>query len=321
MSTLRETLIVRDRRRLGATARGPAARGPAARGATVLGFTAVCLSACGLAACNLAWGLGDLEPAEATQTSGGGSEGGMGGTMNGPGGMGGSDIPNTCPVALFASSMVQVNTADPRFCIDSTEVSNEQYLAWLNTSPAVNTQPTVCQWNMTFEPGGGWPPSPQVVSKPVVFVDWCDARAFCEADGKHLCGTPEGGELVAGGINTAALDAWYSACSNEGTRAYPYGADYLGSSCNGTDFGVSGSIDVATAPTCEGGAPGLYDMSGNVWEWIDSCDSALGSTDICRNRGGHYQSTQNFLSCDAVSEIQRDFSSQSVGFRCCAEPG
>ena len=42
------------------------------------------------------------------------------------------------------------------YCIDSTEVTEGQYQAWLNTNPSTANQPSVCSWNTDFTPSGNW---------------------------------------------------------------------------------------------------------------------------------------------------------------------
>jgi formylglycine-generating enzyme len=58
-------------------------------------------------------------------------------------------------------------------------------------------------------------------------------------------------------------------------------------------------------------------MSGSVAEWEDSCDAGDGADDKCLVRGGSFSSTAEQLMC-ASSELQtRDFTSDTLGFRCC----
>ena len=66
-------------------------------------------------------------------------------------------------------------------------------------------------------------------------------------------------------------------------------------------------------------------MSGNVWEWENSYDTATGATDYCRVRGGSYVQTNNdatgvFLRCDTNNNNSRNLTDSSIGFRCCSSP-
>ena len=202
------------------------------------------------------------------------------------------------PVAARAGGADHGGLGD--YCIDSTEVTESQYAAFITAKGSdTSGQPAYCAWNTSYAPrtsGGCTPTSFDPTNRPnhpVKCVDWCDAYAYCAWAGKRLCGRVTGGPLTPG----SALGAWQAACSREGTRAYPYGNNYIGNYCVSADYdGVSGyqpSTDVlrpvASLPTCEGGYPGIWDMSGNLWEWEDSCDASSGADDTCQIRGSSFQ--------------------------------
>jgi formylglycine-generating enzyme required for sulfatase activity len=78
------------------------------------------------------------------------------------------------------------------------------------------------------------------------------------------------------------------------------------------------SIDVGQAATCEGGYPGIFDMSGNVEEWQDACVEDLGADDLCLARGGSY--TGVLPTCDmAIGHKRSQDNALGRGFRCCAD--
>jgi formylglycine-generating enzyme required for sulfatase activity len=77
---------------------------------------------------------------------------------------------------------------------------------------------------------------------------------------------------------------------------------------------------------CEGGFAGLFDLSGNVSEWDDMCESGVGAGDLaaagagdaCAIRGGSaYFSGE--MDCAVVVGARRDTAFASIGFRCCAD--
>lgn len=222
------------------------------------------------------------------------------------------------------------------FCIDSTEVTRNQYMAWLamNPDPAIG-QDSVCAWNNSYAVDaaclseGEVCTTPDCGNRPVVCVDWCDATAFCKAAGKRLCGKVAGG---ANDFDTAACSdptksQWYAACSSGGVRAYPYGDTYDQNMCMSPyENSTSHISEVGTHPSCQSdvaGYQGVYDLSGNVWEWEDACTAGDGSA-YCHLRGGSYYSyggglSENayFATCARCGLNIRNYRRASVGFRCC----
>jgi hypothetical protein len=210
----------------------------------------------------------------------------------------------TCPTV----AMISVTG----FQIDSIEVTNGQYAAFLAANPDVSEQVAACSSNLAFEPSQGWPGE---IVLPVTSVDWCDARAFCHWARKRLCGAVGGGPGSYDDFDHADTDQWQRACSGAGARAYPYGNTYDGATCNGADLAKAEKIPAGEV-TCQGAYPGLFDMSGNVWEWEDACQSDT-SASLCRIRGGSYLNGAPNLRCDTDSSASRLDGHPTVGFRCC----
>ena len=251
----------------------------------------------------------------------GGTGGATGGTGGATGGTGGAGCPGTGGPAMV--------TTPAGFCMDTTEVTKSQYRAWLDNNPSPSGQPDACLWNTSFVPrtdydslgctSGSWPPASGTLDHPVVCVDWCDAHAYCKGVGKRLCGKIGGG---TGDYEPAASleSQWYVTCSKGGTQAFPYGDTFNGQACNGGAYGVGATVSVGTLSTCQS-YTGIYDLSGNVGEWEDSCDFHVGSDDFCRARGGSFGSASaGPLRCDHTNAARRDFVYDQQGFRCCADP-
>lgn len=232
---------------------------------------------------------------------------------------------------------------EDRLFIDPTEVTTAEYGAWLATQPVPPTD-AACAWNTSYVPGdnaptgstsdcaaNGYDFAAMLRDKPdypVTCIDWCDAAAFCASQGKRLCGGAHGTAIsvyydtATGGFleDRPMNSAWQRACSGDDARAYPYGATYDASACNGED---GEPRPVGARARCEGGSPGMFDLSGNVEEWEDSCsDDSPGA--VCARRGGGYYSAQiydpTWLRCDFVLVGARKDMSSAIGARCCWEP-
>jgi hypothetical protein len=208
------------------------------------------------------------------------------------------------------------------YCVDQTEITRAEYEDFLSyarfTKPK---QATGCAWNDDFEPLGSVDASAGgSEADPVTGVDWCDAYAYCAWAGKHLCGRIGGGPNPFDNFTRADTSEWFNACSNQGANAYPYGTSYDPNACAGSDS-TGRLTEAGTMPACIA-ASGALDLSGNVWEWEDSCVSESGASDVCRARGGSFQTSGSLLACDADSTVfsmfRRSTRDPSVGFRCCA---
>jgi formylglycine-generating enzyme required for sulfatase activity len=232
----------------------------------------------------------------------------------------------------------------PGFCIDRTEVTRSQYQSWLRDGPSPDPEklPEVCQGKTSFAPEPECMQTENVCRsgcdhRPVVCVDWCDAHAYCTAMGKRLCGAVGGDEVPFESGRDPSVSQWMSACTSGGLYDYPYGDVFDPKACNGAeqqpgcvDEGKCRARDVATSPSCRGPAApfdGIYDLSGNVSEWEDSCDWA--GSGHCRHRGGSTSTDHawwtgllcGFDSSSLMRITSYDYHGWDVGFRCCKEVG
>ena len=223
-----------------------------------------------------------------------------------------------CP-GKGATMVPVVTTIGTTYCIDSTEVTQAQYSAFLfDTRGVVKDPPSKCTSKADLTPatGGGCLGKYEPAGKgayPVVCVDWCDAWSYCHWAGKRLCGP------IAGEESKGRAGEWVGACSSNGSRVYPYGDVYVSGTCN--DSNATGTTRPAgSMPGCVGGSRGLFDMSGNVNEWIDKCEA----DDACEARGGNYLSTESasqpiyaHLRCVSADVFHppRAHRGEQVGFR------
>lgn len=242
-----------------------------------------------------------------------------------------SDVtPGACG-AIHGPSMIIVPSLNPAgsYCIDSTEVTEEQYQQFLDAKLPQNSQPSFCSANTSFQPDlsqnqcAQHPFDPTNAPKlPVVCVDWCDAYAYCAWAGKRLCGEigRDAGAVDIQFANTAVHDQWFNACSAEGKHAYCYGDTYDGKVCNGADRSQDKLLPVGSLAKCLGGYPGIFDMSGNAGEWESACsDAAPDGAVQCTVRGGSISELSGQLTCNQTDIQTRPTASYNLGFRCCGD--
>jgi formylglycine-generating enzyme required for sulfatase activity len=148
----------------------------------------------------------------------------------------------------------------PAFYIDKYEVTNMQYQACVNAG--ICRRPEYSSFPKETEAYYG---NPAYDNYPVVYINWFDAKTFCEWRGARLPSEAE----------------WEKAARGD-TRLYPWGSAFSPSAINGCDqncprWDVKLDRDdgyVYTAPVGSfpnGLSPyGVEDMAGNVSEWTSS---------------------------------------------------
>jgi formylglycine-generating enzyme required for sulfatase activity len=195
--------------------------------------------------------------------------------------------------------------------IDSTEVTVAEYAAFLVASgDDTSLQSAECAWNYTFEPSE--PGSS--ADHPVTHVDFCDAAAFCAWADKRLCGHIGGGPLLFEQLSLASESQWFAACAGPNAQLYPYGAVHQDGACNDASSASSQVVEVGSFEGCQGYYDGVYDMLGNVAEWVDACDAVEGAVDGCEVMGGSYADSST---CTSSSLKHRNEQLPTLGFRCC----
>jgi formylglycine-generating enzyme required for sulfatase activity len=220
--------------------------------------------------------------------------------------------PKPCPPGR-GSSAIRVTLPDASFCIDATEATNQEYLEFLRTATLAG-RPALCSFKSRINR-----PEPGPDREPVAQVDWCDAWLFCKWAGKRLCGKVGGGSLTEQEAAEGAQSEWSIACAGPALRRFPYGDTFELARCAADiDAGVA---PVGSHPGCVGGFPGLYDMSGNVNEWIDDCVVTADGSVRCWAKGGGYRyATAEKLDCTVNGTARSPGGTNSdVGIRCCAD--
>jgi formylglycine-generating enzyme required for sulfatase activity len=132
---------------------------------------------------------------------------------------------------------------------------------------------------------------------PVTNVTYDDAQALCESVGKRLC----------------TADEWVRACRGPQGLRFPYGPTYDGTKCN-SESKVDRPQKIGDTPkSCVSGY-GVYDLNGNVWEWVGKDSTREADVSI---RGGAW-SSESCAECALLLWINRPMmESDRVGLRCC----
>jgi formylglycine-generating enzyme required for sulfatase activity len=202
------------------------------------------------------------------------------------------------------------------FYIDKYEVSNGQYCKFLNEkgnqkegAAWLDIKSKYCK---IVKQSGSYVPVSDYANHPVIEVSWYGARAYANWSGKRLPTEAEWEYAVRGGSKSKGYK--YSGSNNVGDVAW-----YAGNSGSKTHpVGTKQSNEL-----------GLYDMSGNVWEWCadwygnnyydkSPYENPTGpsSGDYRVLRGGSWISNDCNVRCAYRGYCDPSGSDYSIGFRC-----
>jgi sulfatase modifying factor 1 len=164
---------------------------------------------------------------------------------------------------------------------------------------------------------------------PVWMLDWYEAQATCESRGKRLCWASE----------------WTAACEGPAHTPFPYGHERDHRACNIDNFFIDPmrpgphsqfffyskvkdvalrelsrldqSVPSGSMETCKSGF-GVYDMTGNVDEWVVNDEPTRDKSAWAGLKGGawgHVRSQCRPMTTSHEPEFRYYF----VGFRCCRD--
>jgi formylglycine-generating enzyme required for sulfatase activity len=183
---------------------------------------------------------------------------------------------------------------DKPYLIGKYPVTNAQYKLFLDANPEHSVPEDWDENTRTHLRGKA--------NHPVVNVSWNDADAFCKWAGCRL----------------PTEEEWEKAACGEDGRTYPWGEDWVDVKyCNSREAGIGGTTPVGAYP--EGVSPyGVWDMSGNVWEWTSSWYDDKKEYRVLR--GGSFLSMRNFARCAYRIDDSPYLRISSYGFRVVVSP-
>lgn len=185
----------------------------------------------------------------------------------------------------------RVNVAS--FRMDKFPVSNGEYAKFI----AATTRTVPFNWennnHASFDKSG---------LKPVTYVSWDDASAFCQWEGKRLPSNQE----------------WMRAARGDSQQLYPWGDDFSRKMSNTRESGLGlrniGSYATNVSPS------GVMEMSSNIREWVQDDyqdkNSFPGLKNLKIMKGASFTDTADKALVDSFSYGERDTIYGNTGIRC-----
>jgi len=201
-------------------------------------------------------------------------------------------------IHMFEDETPQLRLYVERYQISRVPVTNAQYKMFMDVTETAAPS----HWRESLIPEGE-------ENHPVVNISWHEANAFCEWAGVRLPTEIE----------------WEKAARGVDGRIYPWGNDAPDLTRCNFDRATGTAVAVGSYPA--GASPyGVYDMSGNVWEWtitpwLDTYENYLQEVKRQENialrrvlRGGGFRDIE-FVRCAARSWDLPNQRYRDLGFR------
>jgi sulfatase modifying factor 1 len=154
---------------------------------------------------------------------------------------------------LFSAEVPRHTVTIDSFYLDKHEVTNAQFKKFIDRHPAWRRENIPARYHngnyLKHWNGDNFPKGQ--AEHPITNVSWYAAVAFCQAEGKRLPTEAEWEYAARGGLSDKQFP-WGDEAADK-TRA-----NYLGS-------GLKGAAPVGSYPA---NGYGLFDMAGNVWEFM-----------------------------------------------------
>ncbi|MGQ9908556.1 MAG: formylglycine-generating enzyme family protein [Candidatus Flexifilum sp.] len=241
--------------------------------------------------------------------------------------------PGRCELAYGEDAQPQHQVTISPFLMERTEVSYEQYLAFLNGlgpgshrngcfgQPCMQTRNESETSNVTFD-SANYQVLPVINNLPVTNVTWFGAQAYCQALGRRLPTEAEW-EMAARGLNG---------------RLYPWGDTWIEANASTSRSPLANPRTKAPVDAFPGGATpeGILNLAGNVEEWtadwydpnfysrpeasgLNPTGPAIGTERVVR--GGAWDLVPFFARAVHRRSLAPLNPTASIGFRCVADAG
>ena len=160
----------------------------------------------------------------------------------------------------------------------------------------------------TFQPNHTRSASSSCDQCPVTMINWFEASSYCKKKNGRLPSEAE----------------WEKAARGPAGYRYSFGENPDQSKSN---FANEFQVGVKTVSSFQPNGFGLYNMSGNVWEWVDDWFSfyAKSKKETLREvkmfnekilRGGSWYNTAYYINVGMRFKLDPDIKLNSIGFRC-----
>lgn len=230
------------------------------------------------------------------------------------------------------------------FDLDIHEVTNRDFRAFVDATGFV-TEAEHWGWSLVFHPeatnnpdeerrveGTPWwlgvddadwrhpkgPGSEAEPDLPVVHVSWGDAVAFCQWSGKRLPTEAEW-DLAAAAGNDGAGQAQYPWGDEPAPDGRWVANVWQGDQFPARDEVTDGHAYLAPVGSYSPNALGVFDLGGNVWEWVDDWYRPGGAGGEKVLKGGSWLCAASY--CEGYRNANRNHSApdsglDNTGFRC-----
>jgi hypothetical protein len=207
-----------------------------------------------------------------------------------PGDLGYGSVDEGCPQRMIPAGCFEMgdafnegsahelpvhNVCISSFYMDVHEVTNAEYAA------CVSTGGCTAPYHSYSSTRGSYYGEPTYDDFPVIYVSWNQADDYCAWAGKRLPTEAEWEYAARGGLSG---------------KRYPLGDAISGTDANYADSGDPWDNDTSQVEYYAANGYGLYDMAGNVYEWVnDWYQSDYYSTSPTNDPAGPASGTERVL--------------------------